>query len=300
MTRAIDYEVQLLQDRFELLRLRTLMVGTLGMLGLVVGLVALTGYGSHAVKLVVEGLASTTEGFHVPANLFQPSKDESWARTPVLLQLAFAVIGVGGVVQMSRQVLTTLEIRLWFAVLLALAAGIIYMQSDIGSVWHAAQRELVNAVRAKEWARVEQLSATSHNSAAHAYVMAQVGLAKPDPVLLQLHGKVLVDQIDDMLLHRQSLDNSLLLAADEFKPEVLSGIDVAVYGAPHTEIGLRLAKSVSTDTGATSKRGGALVLKLLRTSMSAVGLGVAGALLLLWKRMTSRLHRLRPWLMPLE
>ena len=122
MTLADDTDAELLQDRLELLRLRTLLVGGLGILALVVGVVTLVGFGSHVVKLVGQALVSNTGGFHVPSNLFQTPPDEAWARTPVLLQLAFAAIGIAGIAQMTRQVLSRVQVRLWFAVLLGLAA----------------------------------------------------------------------------------------------------------------------------------------------------------------------------------
>ncbi|MES2584881.1 MAG: hypothetical protein V4627_19305 [Pseudomonadota bacterium] len=301
MTQTSEADAELLQDRLELLRLRTLLVGAVGMVGLVAGLVALLGYGSQALKLVGQSLASNAEGIHIPANLFQVPDDEAWARSPVLLQLAFVAIGIAGIAQMTRQVLGTVQVRLWLAVLCGLALGITYMQSDFGSLLHSSQRELVKAVRAKEWARVEQLTATSRNWGAQQYVMAQVGLVKGDANLLQLHGKVLVDRIDDMLMRRgqdrETRDNGLLAGADAFNPRVLQAIDLAVYGAPHTQIGLSLAPSSSTQQRDTPQWGWTLVRAVLSMAVAAVGIGAAFGLLMLWRRMTARLRRLRPWIM---
>lgn len=298
MTPMAEADAELLQERLELLRLRTLLVGALGIVGLVAGLVALLGYGSQALQLLGQALVFNTEGFHVPGNLFQVPADESWARSPVLLQLAFVAIGIAGISQMTRQVLGKVQVRLWLAVLCGMALGITYMQSDMGSLWHPAQRELVQAVRAKEWTRVEQLSSTSKNPTAHAYVMAQVGLAKPDPALLQLHGKPLVDRIDDMLMRRgqdrEARDNGLLGVADAFKPQILRDIDLAVYGAPHTQIGLSLAPT-ATSARQDPAKGWALARSLVAMLVAAAGMGVAIALLRLWRRMTARLLWLRPW-----
>lgn len=295
MTQMAEADAELLQDRLELLRLRTLLVGALGIVGLVAGLVALLGYGSQALKLAGQALIFNTEDFHVPGNLFQTPADTSWARTPVLLQLAFVAIGIGGIGQMTRQVLSTVQIRLWLAVLCGLAIVITYLQSDIGSVWQPAQRDLVKAVRAKEWARVEQLSSTSKNPMAHAYVMAQVGLAKPDPALLQLHGKTLVDRIDDVLMRRgHDLDYGLLGIADEFRPQVLKSIDLAVYGAPHTQIGLNLTSEANAAPQDSARW--AIAGTLLAAGAATAGMGTAIALLMLWRRMTARMRRLRPWI----
>ena len=300
MTPIVEADAELLQERLELLRLRTLLVGALGIVGLVAGLVALLGFGSQALKLLGQALVFNTEGFHVPGNLFQAPADQSWARSPVLLQLAFVAIGIAGISQMTRQVLGKVQVHLWLTVLCGLALGIIYTQSDMGSLWHASQRELVQAVRAKEWARVEQLSSTSQNPAAHAYVMAQVGLAKPDPALLQLHGKPLVDRIDDMLMRRgqdrEARDNGLLSVADAFEPQTLRDIDLAVYGAPHTQIGLSLAPTATAVRQASAK-GWAMAGSLVATVVAVAGTGAAIALLLLWRRMTARLLWLRPWVM---
>lgn len=295
MTQWTQAETELLQDRLELLRLRTLLVGALGILGLVVSLVIFLGYGSQALQLVSQMLISDTSGFHVPSNLFQAPADESWARNPVLFQLAFAAIGVGGVAQMTSQILSTVQVRLWLAVLTVLGACIAYTQSDLGSVWHASQRHLVEAVRSKEWGRVEQLSATSKNALAHRYVMAQIGLNKPDTELLQRYGKVLVDQIDDSLMRSGPVygtqDNGLLAATDSFSPQILKDIDVALYGAPHTLIGL----TVTQPTG-TSQRGWALARSLISMILAVGGIGAAVVLLLLWKRMSERLRWLRGWI----
>ena len=202
---------------------------------------------------------------------------------------------------MTRQVLSRVQVRLWFAVLLGLAAAITYTKSDFGSVWHASQRELVVAVRAKDWARVEQLSSGSQNALAHAYLMAQVGLAKPDSRLLQLHGKPLVDQIDDVLMNRGQdpiTQRSFLHSInDKFKPQILSDIDVAVYGAPHTQIGLSLAQSANAAQRDTAVGGWALARALMATGMAVAGICAAVALLLLWKRMATRQRGLRPWVM---
>lgn len=296
MTQVAEADAELLQDRLELLRLRTLLVGTLGIVGLVAGLVALLAYGSQALKLAGQALVFSTEGFHVPGNLFQAPADTTWARSPVLLQLAFLAIGIGGIAQMTRQILSTVQIRLWLAVLCGLALFITYTQSNIGSVWHPSQRELVKAVRAKEWARVEQLSSTSQNPVAHAYVMAQVGLAKPDAALLQLHGKALVDRIDDVLMRRgQDPDYGLLNLTDEFRPEILKDIDVAVYGAPHTQIGLSLTSAARAARQEPAHW--VVATTLLAIGAATAGLAAAVALLLLWRRMTARLRRLRPWVM---
>ena len=298
MMHMADVQAQLLLDRLELLRLRTLLVGALGMLGLVAGLVASAGFANSLLKGLLQGLAPGAAGLHVPANMFQLPAQWEWTRAPVLLQLAFAAIGIGGIVQMTRQVLSAVQVRLWFAVLLGLAAGIAYTQADLGSVWHPSQRELVEAVQAKEWARVEQLSATSKNPLAHAYVMAQVGLVKPDAGLLQLHGKTLIDQVDDTLMHRgqdrEARDFQLLSATSEFRPQILSALDVAIYGAPHTEIGLRLAQA---EPSAKASQGvWALAPSLLGFGVAAAGIAAAFALLGLWRRMRSRLHRLRLWI----
>jgi len=296
MTPIAEADAELLQERLELLRLRTLLVGALGIVGLVAGLVALLGYGSQALQLLGQALVFNTEGFHVPGNLFQVPADDSWARSPVLLQLAFVAIGIAGISQMTRQVLGKVQVRLWLAVLYGLALSITYMQSDMGSLWHPAQRELVQAVRAKEWARVEQLSSTSQNPTAHAYVMAQVALARPDLALLQLHGKPLVDRIDDMLMRRGARDNHLLTRADAFKPQILRDIDLAVYGAPHTQIGLSLATTATAARQAPAT-GWAVAQALVATVAAAAGTGAAIALLLLWRRMTARLLWLRQWVM---
>jgi hypothetical protein len=299
MTALDEIDAALLQDRLELLRLRTLLVGGLGMLGLVAGAVALVGYGSYAVTLVGQMLVGSADAFDVPSNLFQAPADQAWARTPVLLQLAFAAIGIAGIAQMTRQVLSRVQVNLWFAVLLGLAAGIAYTKSDFGSVWSSPQRELVSAVRAKEWTRVEQLSSSSQNTLAHAYVMAQVGLAKPDASLLQLHGKPLVDQIDDVLMNRgqdQGAQKRFLLSInDKFRPPILRDIDVAVYGAPHTQIGLSLAQRDNTGKRGTFQSGWALLSALVYVGLAAAGMGAAFALLLLWRRMATRLRWLRPW-----
>jgi hypothetical protein len=282
---------QQVQDRIELLRLRTLLVGAVGMLGLVAGGLVVVSATGHALKLAWQVLASDAGRIHVPANLFQAPADEDWARAPALLQLAFAVIGLGGVVQITRQAISAVQVRVWCGVLLALAAAMAYTQLDLGSLWQAPQRQLMKAVQAQQWDRVEQLSSASHNLAGHAYVMAQVGLVKPDRALLLTHGKPLVDRIDDLLLQRGPEDTLLLAAADSFSPQVLRDIDVAVYGAPHTEIGLRLAAAGAAPPSA----GRALAWELLWAGAAAGLVVAAGASLRLWRRMAARLHDLRAW-----
>jgi hypothetical protein len=290
---------QLLLDRFELLRLRTLLVGALGIIGLVVSLVALFGFGSKIFGLIGQALAANSQGIHVPSNLFQAPVDSSWARSPVLLQLAFVAIGIGGIAFMTRQVLSTVQVRLWLVVLGGLALCIVYMQSDVGSVWHAKQRDLVKSIRAKEWGRVEELSSASSNVVGHRYVMAQIGLVKPDAELVRLHGKVLVDQLDDSMLRRvpneAGSDSSLLTAAEPFKPQILKAIDVAVYGAAHTQIGLSLMQSDSSEKYGHAGVGWALARSVVVVITALLGIGLAFTLLRLWRRMVHRLRRLQPW-----
>jgi hypothetical protein len=290
---------ELLQDRFELLRLRTLLVGSLGIVVLIFSLVALFGYGSRALSLLGQAISMGTDEFHVPNNLFQKPADTSWSRTPFLLQIAFVVIGISGISYMTRQVLSTLQIRVWLAVLFGLAVCIIYMQSNVGSVWNSSQRDLVKAVRAKEWTLVEQLSSGSQNQVGHNYVMAQIGLVKPDDKLLQLHGKTLVDKLDDMLMRRgshiEAFDSGLLSVADEFKPKVLGAIDMAIYGSAHTQIGLSLAQSATMQENNSGSWGWALTKTIFEMLIALVGIVIALLLLRLWRLMTRRLRWLRPW-----
>jgi hypothetical protein len=284
---------QQVQDRIELLRLRTLLVGALGMIGLVAGGTVVVAATGHVLKLAWQVLASDSGRIHVPANLFQVPADGTWARSPALLQLAFAVIGLAGIVQITRQAISVVQVRVWCGVLLCLAAAMAYFQFDLGSLWQAPQRQLMKAVKAQEWDRVEQLSSASHNLAGHAYVMAQIGLVKHDRALLLAHGKPLVDRIDNLLLQRGAEDTQLLAAADGFSPQVLRDIDVAVYGAPHTEIGLRLA--AAGPNAGPSSAGRALAWELLWLCAATVLLIAAGASLRLWRGMTRRLHDLRIW-----
>lgn len=296
-TRA-EADAELLQDRLELLRLRTLLVGALGIVLLVVSLVALLGYGSQALNLVWQWFSNSNDTLHVPSDLFKKPIDTAWARSPVLLQIGFVAIGFAGISYMTRQILSPVQVRVWFAMLLVLALCILYTQWDIGSIWHSSHRNLVKASQAKEWSRVEQLSSESGNAPGHQYVMAQVGLLKADTAMLQQHGKALVDQLDSMLLN--SYDGGvgegagyLLIAADKFEPSVLKAIDLAVYGAAHTEIGLRSAQTTP------SAKGWATVGAFLGILAALTGLAGAGALLILWRLMAKRLRWLRPWVMAL-
>lgn len=139
---------------------------------------------------------------------------------------------------------------------------------------------------------VEQSSAASTHDLAHRYVMAQVGMVKPDTDLLQLHGK-----IDNMLMRRAQYHdariNSLLDTTDAFKPNTLKAIDIQVYGAPHTQIGLSLTKSAGTNLSKVPQNGWALAVALLSMAVAIVGLVAAVALLLLWRPMAARLRWLQ-------
>jgi hypothetical protein len=296
-----EMDAELLQDRFELLRLRTLFVGGLGVLVFIFSLVALLGFGSRFFSLLGQVLTTGNDGFHVPGNLFQKPADAAWSRTPALLQIAFVVVGISGISYMTRQVLSSWQVRAWLAVLVLLSLSIIYTQSDVGSVWHSSQRVLVKAVHSKEWSVVEQLSSTSQNTLAHNYVMAQVGLIKPDNVLLQLHGKELVDKVDDLVMRRglyaENMDSSSLKVADEFKPHILKMIDVSIYGAAHTQIGISLEQPNGLQKHNSPSRGWTMARSLLEMLGALAGIGVATALFFLWRLMARRLRWLRPWIM---
>jgi hypothetical protein len=290
---------ELLQDRFELLRLRTLFVGALGILILIVSLIVFFGYGSKALILISHALTANTNGFHVPSNLFQAPVDTSWARSPFLLQLAFVVIGISGISYMTRQVLSNVQIRVWVAVLGVLALCIVYMQSDIGSVWHSSQRDLIKAVNKEDWSRVEQLSLESRNSLGHGYVMAQVAIAKSDQIYLKTHSKLFVDVLDNMLMRRgfyaETIDGGLLKTADDFKPQILKTIDIAIYGAPHTQIGLSLVKlndSSKQEAGIQFREFTGIIMIM---ALAIGGVVLAYVLFKLWRRMTHRLRWLKPW-----
>jgi hypothetical protein len=286
---------ELLQDRLELLRLRTLLVGAIGIVGLLVCLVALISFGNQAVSLVGEWFSKDTGGVHVPRNLFQSTAEAALVRGPMLLKIGFVVIGVGGMVYMTRQALSAFQVRGWLTVMALIGFTNLYAQWDMGSVWRTEHRDVVRAVKAKEWTRVDQISSGSQNTMGYRYVIAQVGLVKPDAALVQLHGKALVDEINDLVLSHGTGDytggESLLKAADPFKPQVLAAIDAAVYGAPHTEIGLKVAQTARSGSGG----GGAFIRSTLVLVGAVLGLIASVGLLVLWRSMARRLRWLRPW-----
>ena len=285
---------ELQQDRIELLRLRTLLVGFFGILCLVVSLVLLSGFGRQTFTFVGQWINDTAE-FHVPNNMFLVAPNPAWARTPVLLQLGFAAIGFGGVIYMTQQVLGEFQKRLWLLTMCILAMAIFYSHSNTGSIWHTKHRELVKAVRAGEWDRVEEFASKSPNPDAKRYVMAQVGLIKKDSDLLEQHGKVLIDEID-AALYSASVGTSLLKAADDFNPRILKNIDVAVFGAAHSQIGLVLTQSPSAEKKYMPTLWLSFLRSIVATALAMLGVGLSIKTLQLWRHMSNRHRRLKYWL----
>lgn len=103
---------QRLQDRVELLKLRTALLGVIGFLLLAMAAVMLLSVGPTAIDAFTSVLIGVGP-VHTPENLYADLSNTS--RMPLILQLSFLAVAALGVSAMSRDGMSALHCKLWLA-----------------------------------------------------------------------------------------------------------------------------------------------------------------------------------------
>jgi hypothetical protein len=285
-------------DRLQLLKVRTGLVVAVGVVGLGVGLLLLGAYGSSFLRWLTSlWFGGGADWIHVPASAFAST---SQSRIPTLLQFVFFAIGALGIAGVSRDALNDWQRKLWVGLLAAIGAAMLFIQVTDGHALGERKRLQV-ALVAQNWDEAEPLIAMT-SSQAQQYLRAQIAMRTQDKLRLAESAGPLLVELDSIVL-RQPYAHDLEISArlrkvDDFRPSVIHQIDVALNGAPRSEIALDYAKRQAAGEAPDGSR----AITGLR-----VGLGLAGGVgliaaaawtLVLWRRMARRIRWLAPWIEP--
>ncbi len=276
----------ILMDRVQLLKLRTALVGVLGFLLLATTVAALIAFFPQALA-AIKHLWASRSVVHVPGQLF--SNLASTTRMPWILPIAFLAVAALGVSAMSRDAMTAFQRKCWLALMVVLGAGAVWTQlSSDGS--RTAQAQLEAALKKQDWARAATLLSGANPRGAE-YVLAQIALAQGDAAGAREQGLKLMPAVEQLLMHPQ-LENQSAVFLREMRPLVLRRIDLATYGAAHSEVSIALAQGRGTPE--PSAWGSAIQLGVALLA-SAMGLVCAGLVLGLWYGMVKRVRAVRLW-----
>ncbi len=277
---------EILMDRVQLLKLRTALVGIAGFLLLTVTLAALIEFFPYALAAIKHLWASDSR-VHVPGQLFVNL--DSTSRMPWILPLTFLAVAALGVSAMSRDAMTALQRKLWLVLMVLLGSGAVWTQLSADGN-RTAQAQLEAALKKQDWSRSAMLLGGVNTMSAH-YVRAQIALAQGDAPGAREQGLKLMPAVDQLLMSPPDISRPTLYFRD-MRPAVLQRIDLATYGAAHSEVSIALAQGYGAPETSIWVSAIELGLALLA---SALGLVCAGLTLGLWYRMVQRVRAVRLW-----
>jgi hypothetical protein len=207
-----------------------------------------------------------------------------------LPQLAFLLISAMAIVGFSLGLFRQLSARV--VALPPLAVGLItllFLPST--SQWlHIVPSKLERNIMHGRFDAAEQIVTELHLSApVRNYVQAQIALRAHDKIALQRFGEPVLT-LADQFAYRQPVGAQLKQADLDsvvlFRPEVIHAIDLALNGAPQTEVGIQWQASTRSATRRWSVLAGQLLggIALLATSL---------ALMPVWNAMRRRVRRVQ-------
>jgi hypothetical protein len=266
-------------DRLRTLRARTLGVGVLAALGLVVG-----------ARLVLRPLGDLLSwgyslllgpaGFgrpHVPHASGDLGSDlTQWA---LVVTLSMAVIGhsVGAFGRTPLRVVMLVPLAVLVVITVFVPATASWL-----NVWPGAiEREIVRGRFESTQARLGQLG---YPEELRSYVQAQMALRVADDAGLRVQGAAVLERADAVVYGYEVRANALAL---QYKPEIVLAIDRGMHGAPLSEVGIREA------SGSVSSRTGRRLAMAMRALAGLACLGLVWPLLRLWNEMRLRGERIR-------
>jgi len=282
-----------LESRLELFRLRTTTLGVTAAVAVVAGVFLVL---AQSLQLLdVLGTGDAVRGlpaFHIPSELLLARTGGSGLRVEIV-QLALLFVWVSGIWGISTDRLIGLKKWGWAVILVALAGIALNTQYAEHKLTGISASELHQTIAAKQWDAAEALVRTGPDSLVRTYVLAQIALQSGDARGLLQYGQPVVDNVDAALMNPNSMDaDQALKQLKEVRPEVVYALEMALYGAPRTSVGIALFKS---QRSAREYRR-ILQFPLWGLAAACTLLITAGMGLWLWLQMLRRVHRLHAWL----
>lgn len=283
---------QRLQDRVELLKLRTALLGLIGFLLLAMAAVMLLNVGPSAIDAIASVLIGAGS-VHTPENLYADLGNTS--RMPLILQLSFLAVAALGVSAMSRDGMSALHCKLWLVLLTGLGGSALFIQLTMDGS-RASRSPLQSAIDKKDWIQASRLLPFEANPMGAAYVQAQIALAQNDTVGAGVQGFKVLPLVEQVLFRKHAdgqPTNSLMYQPTRyFRLDVLRRIDLATYGAAHSELSIALGPG--TDS-AKSSRVAQIVRSMLTAAAALLALALSTFILMLWVTMVRRVKTVSVW-----
>lgn len=280
-----------LASRLDLLKLRSTLLGVSAAIAAYIGVFLFLDNGLHLLHALrsVDG-ANGLPAFQIPSGLVATPQSD---KVSLLLRFTFLIVWVAGIWGMSTRRLVGLERLGWGALLIILAVFTLKPMFDENSLGGISESALRRAIATKNWDAAEQLVQTAPDGIMKTYVFAQIALHAGDRKRLLQYGKPFVDAVDSALLEadpRSAAD--ALMTLKEVRPEVVYALEMALYGAPRTSVGIAFFKH----QGITKVFKNASYLPLWHLAASGMLLTISGMGLWLWLQMLRRIQRLQDWL----
>lgn len=288
---------QRLQDRVELLKLRTAFLGLMGFLLLAMAAVMLLNVGPSAIDAVASVLLGAGS-VHIPENLYADLSNTS--RMPLILQLSFLAVAALGVSAMSRNGMSALHCKLWLVLLVGLAAAALFTQLTLDGN-RVSRGPLQSAIDKQDWAEAFRLLPFNTNAMGAAYVQAQIALVQNDAVGAGVQGIKILPLIEQELLRTRadglSDNGSIYQPTRYFRSDVLRRIDLATYGAAHSELSI---KASSETIPVQSSRVAQTARPILTAAVALLALALSTFVLMLWVSMVRRVRTVSAWASMIE
>lgn len=283
---------QRLQDRVELLKLRTALVGLIGFLLLAMAAVMLLNVGPSAIDAMASVLIGAGS-VHIPENLYADLGNTS--RMPLILQLSFLAVAALGVSAMSRDGMSGLHCKLWLVLLAGLGGSALFTQLTLDGN-RASRNPLQSAVDKKDWAEASRLLPFEANPMGSAYVQAQIALVQNDTVGAGAQGVKVLPLIEQELLRKHAdglpANSSMYQPTRYFRVDVLQRIDLATYGAAHSELSIEPGPGTNS---AQSSRVAQITRSMLTVAAALLALALSTFILMLWVSMVRRVKTVSVW-----
>ncbi len=283
---------QLLQDRVELLKLRTALVGIIGFLLLAMAAVMLISVGPSAIDAMASVLIRVGP-VHVPENLYADLGTTS--RMPLVLQLSFLAVAALGVSAMSRDGMSALHCKLWLVLLAGLGGCALFFQLTMDGS-RASRSTLQSAIDKKDWVQASRLLPFEANPMGAAYVQAQIALVQNDTVGAGAQGFKVLPLVEQVLFRKHAdglpANSSMYQPTRYFRVDVLKRIDLATYGAAHSELSIETGPATNS---AQSSRVAQITRSILTVAAALLALALSTLALMLWVTMLRRVKAVSLW-----
>ena len=282
-----------LAARLDLLRLRTTVLGMSAAIAVGMGAFLFLDNGLHLFHSL-HTLDSTDRlpPFQIPSGFVDTLGSD---KVSLLLRLTFLLIWVTGIWGISTRRLVGLERLGWGTLLIIIALFILRPMFDESSMGNISESALRRAIAAKNWDAAEQIVQTEPDGIMKTYTFAQIALHTGDRKGLLRYGLPFVDTIDSALLKADPQQAAeALIPLKEVHPEVVYALEMALYGAPRTSVGIAFYNRHLNVK--VFKKAAHFPLPLGPLAASGMLLAISSMGLWLWLKMLRRIQRLEGWL----